>query len=678
MDAYILALSDLTSLCYMYYAQHVFNKCMCMTVCCSFSQNTVDGFLSKAVDKKQDTYEHIQDGGDLSEPFEPRSSPVYPSHSVLTSTPPPIPLSPRPTCISPENYDSGQPMSSFHVQYPHTVPFLQPSSGVSADHPFLSLPRTMNSRNMSKSQENLHSDPNYMKVRDVPHHRQHSSGTPARTSPFLTQGFSSSESESDSDFDEFEPNLLRRSPGISLQPFPPLKVGSLPSPSGGPSSLYHTTSNPGPDSRYNTHPSNTSHYSTSPNHHHHQTAHQYSRHHANSSPSPYNSGAGGGGGSGGSGGPSSFSTAPHSLSSTSSQSSTTYDSVLRVSVKTPDVTVNSSTLKPLTTGMAGKIHFYTDLEPSTLLLLQNTEQGRIPGVRYETDTGQVQIESDSSEKTKMASEKFRSAYVYATSNQVSATVDVPGDVTESTVEEIISKQTPQYGKSTVSYNGLESSLQVLSFSGGELTRLKQALEEAIRKASTSAPARPLPDSSSTSSHITGRTRLSIKKGSLGSEDSDVIVFPNTSNLACKDGVAKAVDDISQGNILRQCKTFITKHGLLGFGETILMKGGGGHLKAKYVIHVNPGVGSCINLQSVLRKLVTQALKLASGKSVSSISFCPLVPNWTEANIELIAQTMLESMKIFANEKKGRKIRDIRIVVREQVAFDCFSECAKFS
>lgn len=493
----------------------------------------------------------------------------------------------------------------------------------------------MNTRHLSH--ENLHSDPDYVKVDEVAR-RKHPPGVPTQVTPFFTNRFPS-ESESDSDLDEFEPNLLRRSAlGGGPPSLSPLKLGSLPTSSGTGSYL-------------------SSDYSL---HHHHSHLHstlssaQYS-----TQPTSF-----------GSSGPPSFSTTPRSFSSGPTSS---YGSVPHVSVKTaPDET----SLRPLTTGMAGKLYFYTDLDPNTLLLLQNTDQGRIPGVRYETETGQVQIESDSAEKTKLASEKFRSAYAYATSNQVSLTLDIPGDVTESTVEEIISTHTPHFGKSTVSYNGMESSLQVLSFSGSEIMKLKQALEEAIKKVSGSKLPPPH-NGTSRSGNITGRTQLLIKKGDLSHEDTEIIVFPNTSNLACKDGVAKAVDEASQGAILKQCKTYITKHGLLGFGETHLMKGGG-RLRAKFVIHVNPGVGSTINLQAVLRKLITQSLKLAGSKSVSSISFCPLIPNWTESNITMVAQTMLESIKHFAGDRRGRKMRQIRIVVREQVAFDCFSELAKLS
>ena len=638
-------------------------------------QNTVDSFIKEG-EVHHDGYASVQNAADGSEPLHTRnaSSPALVSTAYTPSPPPPIPTSPRPPCLSPD---------SDRRYHSHMEP-------QATDHPLLSLPRA-SAHHLSKSHDNLHSDPSYEKIKDVAVQRKRSTSNLAAIgssgSPFATHGFSLSDSESDSDFDEFEPQFLRRSPQGLSQPSP--KLGSLPASGSG---NFYNTSSAEKANRYHTSPHASSSAMSQPYYHTHshynpQTSVTLGPA-SSSSSSPYAFASGGSGGGGG--GPSSLSFGPRSLSqgpptslssmgqpslpsSSSLSPISTVEGIPRVSVQNPVTEVAMESLKPLTTGMAGKIHFYTDLEPSTLILLQNTDQGKIPGVRYEADTGQVQIESESSEKTKLASEKFRAAYVYTTSNQISLTVDVPGDVTESTVEEIISAQLPRFTKSAVSYNGLESSLLVLSFSGGELMRLKQALESAFHRASST----PLTDESTTSCNLTGRTRLSIKRGILGSEDTDIIVFPNTSNLGCRDGVARAVDDMSQGAILRQCKAFITKHGLLGFGETILMKGGG-RLRAKYVIHVNPGIGSNINLESVIRKLVTQALKLASGKSASSIAFSPVVSTWTESNGETVAKTMLEAIRLFASERKGRKLRDVRIVVREQAAFDSFNERAKLS
>ena len=612
-----------------------------------------------------DGYEAVPNMAEESEPLQNRnfSSPALVSTTIDPSPPPPIPTSPRPSCLSP---DSDQP--SFHRYHSHG----ESRTPQATDHPLLSLPRT-NARHLSRSQDNLHSDPSYEKVKHVASRKRSTSNLPGTSSPspFFAQGFSLSDSESsDSDFDEFEPQLLRRSPHRLGHGSP---LGSLPS--SGTGAFPQSSSEKA--NRYHTHPSSSA---TSPPYYQTHPRLQQQTSATLTPKSSLSSYTGSGGGP-----PSSLSTSHHSHSQgpPSSLSSgglpslpsnlSPIESIPRVSIQNPATDAAMDSLKPLTTGMAGKIHFYTDLDPSALLLLQNTDKGRIPGVRYEADTGQVQIESESSEKTKLASEKFRAAYVYATSNQISLTVDVPGDMAESTVEEIISTQLPQFSKSAVSYNGMESSLSVLSFSGGELVRLKQALEEAIRKASGMS----LSDESSTSGNITGRTRLSIKRGVLAQEETDIIVFPNTSNLACKDRVARAVDDLSQGTIVRQCKAFIAKHGLLGFGETILMKGGG-RLKAKYVIHVNPGIGSNINVEGIIRKLVTQTLKLASGKNATSIAFCPLVSAWTESNGETVAKTMLEGIRMFAGERKGRKLRDVRIVVREQAAFDCFNECAKLS
>lgn len=576
-------------------------------------------------------------------------------------TPPAIPSSPRPSCFSP---DSDQPISMirYHSQVDSSV---SPISSMAAESsPLLSLPR-LGKHYLSKSHDNLASYAEISSSQTTSQKTLSGKQNSSSSSPFFAQGFSISSSESESDdFDEFEPQFLRRSPrGLTN----PTNVNSLPSSTG----LDSKTTN-----RYHTHPATSSHTATPP---FYQTTKPHRRDRdplsttsgsstlANTSPTYGMINTLGG----------SRATGPSSLPSL-----TNPDSIPRVSVQ--DSSVGNSSggdshsmtepLKPLTTGMAGKIHFYTDLKPNILLLLQNTEKGKIPGVRYEPETGQVQIESDNTEKTKLASEKFRSAYVYATSNRISVTVDVPGDISESAVEEIISTQLPNFPKSAVNYNGIESSLLVLSFSGGELVRLKLALEESIQK--TSSTAKPSMDTAA-SGIITGRTRLSITIGNLGYENADIIVFPNTSNLACKDGVAKTVDDISQGAVTQHCKSFISKHGLLGFGESIILKGGGG-MKAKHVIHVNPGVGSSINYEAITRKLVVQVLKLTTNKGATSVAFCPLVANMTDANIDVVARNMLETITQFASEKKGRKLRDIRIVVREQSTFDTFHEYAKFS
>ena len=665
-------------------------ECVCVCVCVMVAplslQNTADGGFFK--DGERGHYEAIRDDARAR-----NLSPAPASNSFNPSPPPPVPTSPRPLCISPEDdHPAVAYRTHTRVENSTSNPLANEGffpAGGGDSQPLLSLPRT-SARHLSKSHDNLRSDPDYERVREPSSSsssssRKHSGGNNPRTGQSFAQGFSLADSESDSDFDEFEPPFFPRSPQRMNQLSP--KLASLPSSSSSSGPLYLTSSTDRAN-RSNTHPAHASSSTISPPYYqtHQHLRQQTSATTTTSSSSPYGrSSSGGGVGIGGaahsfSSGPHSLSTGPPSLPS-STMSPTGPEGIPRVSVENsyaqdPSSSSSSDSLKPLTTGMAGKIHFYTDLEPSLLLLLQNTDKGRIPGVRYEPETGQVQIESDSSEKTRLASEKFRAAYVYATTNQISVTVDIPGDITESTVEEIISAHIPSFERSTVSYDGLESSLQVLSFSGGELVRLKQAIEEAIQKASGLAP-KPSPDGSSMSGNITGRARLSIKRGHLGNEDTDVIVFPNTSNLACKDGVGKEVDDISKGAMLRQCKSFITKHGLLGFGETILMKGGG-RLRAKYVIHVNPGVGSSINLESVVRKLVTQALKLATTKSATSISFCPLVSTWTEANVDITAKTMLEGIRLFVNERKGRKLRDVRIVVRDQLAFDSFSKYAKLS
>lgn len=336
--------------------------------------------------------------------------------------------------------------------------------------------------------------------------------------------------------------------------------------------------------------------------------------------------------------------------------------------------------QPLTTLMAGKIHFYTDLDTNTLFLLQNTDSGKIQGVRYECEIGRVQIECDSPEKTNTASGKFRNAYMNALDRQITDTVDVPVEVRESAVEEIISRHEKRFKASALLYNGVESSILIISFSEDELKQLKESLAGSFHKIATSKAAKPKPPPMAVNRVLEFKTglspngiRLTIKKGSLELEDTDFIVCPNTSNLTCKEGSAKAVDELSQRSVSSQCKDFITKHGLLGFGETVVTKGGG-KLKCKYVIHAN---SSSSNLKQTLKKLVFQAMNHATKKG-ASIAFSPLVPLRTGAVDHcIVAQVMVESIREFViSDKKSRKMRDIRIVVQDQTCCDYYIKIAQ--
>ena len=324
--------------------------------------------------------------------------------------------------------------------------------------------------------------------------------------------------------------------------------------------------------------------------------------------------------------------------------------------------------------MAGKLHFYTDLDTNSLFLLQNTDIGKIPGVHYKCETGEVQIESESSEKTELAAEKFRNAYRTVMKQKVSVSVDVAAELMESTVEEIIASHSSQC---TLLYDGIDSSIQVLGLSAKEVMQAKMTLEAALHKTMATDRQGASFDAglqTSKTVQLSARMNLTVRIGDVGQEDADFIVCPNSSNLACKDGPAKLVNELSHGSVARQCREFITKHGLLGFGHSVVTKGGG-NLKCKYVIHANSGVSSSGDVRQTLKRLVVQAVKMATQKGALSIAFSPLVSSGSDADIDVVAQTMILSLSEFASQKKRQKLRDIRIVVQEQNMFDCFIEHA---
>ena len=335
--------------------------------------------------------------------------------------------------------------------------------------------------------------------------------------------------------------------------------------------------------------------------------------------------------------------------------------------------------------MAGKLHFYTDLDISALYLLQNTDSGKIPGVKYDSENGQVQIEMESLEKTELATEKFRSIYASVMTKKVSVNIDVPEDVMESTLEEIVHSHSAQFGGCAFLYDGVDSSIQILGLYAKEVLEARVSLEGALRKVSSLQTIssrkritnpKKLPDLSAKPTtktvQLSPKINLTLKIGDLALEDADFIVCPNSSNLSCKDNPAKSVNALSHGLVARQCKEFITKHGLLGYEHSVVTKGGG-NLKCKYIIHANPGLSTSSNIANSLKKLIAQATKMAGQKGALSIAFSPLVSSWKSTEVEVVAETTITSLREFAGQKKRQKMRDIRIVVEEKSVFDSFAE-----
>ena len=341
--------------------------------------------------------------------------------------------------------------------------------------------------------------------------------------------------------------------------------------------------------------------------------------------------------------------------------------------------------QPLTTGMAGKLHFYTDLDTNALYLLQNTDSGKIPGVKYDSENGQVQIEMESMEKTKLATEKFRSIYASVMTKKVSVNIDVTEDIMESTLEEIVRSHSAQFSGCAFLYDGFDSSIQVLGLHAKEVLEAKVSLEGVLHKVSSS-------QATSSRKRITNpkkspelgtkptvrtvklspKISLTLKIGDLALEDADFIVCPNSSNLSCKDNPSKSVNTVSHGLVARQCREFITKHGLLGYEHSVVTKGGG-NLKCKYIIHANSGLSTSSNITHSLRKLIAQATKMAGQKGALSIAFSPLVSSWKSTEVEVVAEAMIASLREFAGQRKRQKMRDIRIVVEEKSIFDSFAE-----
>lgn len=114
--------------------------------------------------------------------------------------------------------------------------------------------------------------------------------------------------------------------------------------------------------------------------------------------------------------------------------------------------------------------------------------------------------------------------------------------------------------------------------------------------------------------------IKVIQGDITTMDLDVIVNAANSSLMGGGGVDGAIHRKGGSSILKQCKTYVEKHGKLPTGEVMLTEGG--DLPAKYVIHtVGPiwNGGSC-NEHQKLSNCYRNALQLASNKNLKTIAF----------------------------------------------------------
>lgn len=131
------------------------------------------------------------------------------------------------------------------------------------------------------------------------------------------------------------------------------------------------------------------------------------------------------------------------------------------------------------------------------------------------------------------------------------------------------------------------------------------------------------------------SKFHLEKGDLTAMDIESIVFYARHDLILGSGFGSAIALRGGPSIQEELKTL----GTIGTGEAVVTKAG--ELKSKYIIHaVGPRFQEA-DIEAKLRTTISNSLKAADEKQISSIAFPPMGTGFYGIPLDLCARIMIE-------------------------------------
>lgn len=166
-------------------------------------------------------------------------------------------------------------------------------------------------------------------------------------------------------------------------------------------------------------------------------------------------------------------------------------------------------------------------------------------------------------------------------------------------------------------------------------------------------------------------KIIIRKGDIIREEVDAIVNAANSSLLGGGGVDGAIHRAGGPKILKECKTIISKIGLLKTGESVMTSGG--DLKAKYIIHTVGPIwrGGNSNEEILLSNAYKNSLKLASQKNIKTIAFPSISTGVYGYPKELAVKVSFKAVK--ESLKKYHEIDEVRFICFDDLTYNLYIE-----
>lgn len=168
-----------------------------------------------------------------------------------------------------------------------------------------------------------------------------------------------------------------------------------------------------------------------------------------------------------------------------------------------------------------------------------------------------------------------------------------------------------------------------------------------------------------------QTRLSVTHGDITGQSTDAIVNAANSSLMGGGGVDGAIHRAGGPAILEECRQIVAGQGRLPAGQAVITTGG--NLKAKYVIHTVGPVwhGGGRSEADILASAYRESLKLASEKSLSSISFPSISTGAYGYPVADAARVAINTVVSFVREETT-SLKDVVFVLFDAGTYEAYS------
>ncbi len=162
-------------------------------------------------------------------------------------------------------------------------------------------------------------------------------------------------------------------------------------------------------------------------------------------------------------------------------------------------------------------------------------------------------------------------------------------------------------------------------------------------------------------------KFSLKQANIANERVDVIVNAAASDLAFNVGVARALNEASNGNLEKQ----FSKVSMIPVGSVIVSEGGG-HLQCKSVINAFGPMGTYRDNKTIIPRLIAKILTVAEQKNVCSIAIPAIGGGNLREHIHLVAKTIFDTVYHHRFTKPPPILSDIRIVIIDNTTYETFA------